>query len=155
VAFSPDSGTLALASSQRQGLMATTNHRVTLWDLNTGSPAIELKGRTQTIGVVAFTPDGQTLATASDDGTVKLWDPVTGQERLTLSYEDRQPIGLLFTPDGQTLAVSWEANPRQKSSVLGDVILEAVIGIPSETASGGVVTLYRAAPRAGRPCSPD
>ena len=33
---------------------------------------------------VAFTSDGKTLASGSDDKTVKLWDVATGQERATL-----------------------------------------------------------------------
>ena len=43
-----------------------------------------LKGHTGGARAVAFTPDGETLASAGQDRTFKLWDPVTGQERGTL-----------------------------------------------------------------------
>jgi WD40 repeat protein len=141
VAFSPDGRTVSLASSRGQGRMAS-NHRVMLLNLSFGGEEIELKGHTQSIRAVAFSPDGQTLATASQDGTVKLWDPVTGQERVTLRHEDRQPVSLVFSPDGETLAVSWAGKLNK---------VEAGLGGLRQGLSAGVVTLYKAAPRAERP----
>ena len=41
---------------------------------------------------VAFSPDGKTLASGSEDKTIKLWDVATGKEQATLKgHTDRCP----------------------------------------------------------------
>ncbi len=52
---------------------------------------------------VAFSPDGQMLASGSDDKTIKLWDLQTGLEIATLSGHDSYVQSLAFSPDGKTL----------------------------------------------------
>ena len=58
-------------------------------------------GHTEGITALAYSPDGQTLATGGGDG-VRLWDTASGQVKASL------PAGsvptLAFAPDGQTLA---------------------------------------------------
>ena len=53
---------------------------------------------------MSFSPDGNTIATGSDDDTVRLWDADTGRSIKTLKGHTSGVISISFSPDGQTIA---------------------------------------------------
>src|SRR5262249_37652263 len=54
--------------------------------------------------VCTYTPDGQALAVADEQGTVHVWDSATGRERCTVKPRGDSILGLAFSSDGRTLA---------------------------------------------------
>jgi WD40 repeat protein len=77
--------------------------------LSVGAPAqkpelVVQLGHTDRVWSVAFSPDGRTLASGSQDNSVKLWNVASGSELRTLRGHTDWVDSVTFSPDGNTVA---------------------------------------------------
>ena len=63
-----------------------------------------LVGQSGAAWSVAFSPDGQLLASGAMTGAVTLWDVASGRELRTLSGHSSDVFSVAFSPDGHMLA---------------------------------------------------
>ncbi|HMJ55879.1 MAG TPA: protein kinase [Polyangiaceae bacterium] len=68
-----------------------------------------LLGHRRQVITVAFSPDGASLATGSDDHTVRLWDVQTGQSVRVLQGAESGVEDVAWSPDGKLVASAERA----------------------------------------------
>jgi WD40 repeat protein len=119
VAFSLNNGRITLASSSEdktiklwhptEQLSATSKEHASWDNFKT------LEGHTSWVWSVAFSPDGKTLASSSDDRTIRLWNVDTGEHVILgkqtngIEEEHNNRIGTVaFSRDGKRLASGSE-----------------------------------------------
>jgi WD40 repeat protein len=81
-----------LRRAVRANLLAWSRHQTQLTNLLRHSDRVHF---------VAFSPDGQTVVTASPDGTARLWDALSGVSSSTPLRHEESVIQAAFSPDGR------------------------------------------------------
>jgi WD40 repeat protein/uncharacterized caspase-like protein len=135
VAYSPDGTRLASASpggSEPVGMpgMARTDIKdpeAKVWNADTGQELLTFRGHKNAIKSVAFSPDGQRIASASGNEAIKVWEATTGKELVTIPYPGYiNTTNVAFSGDGTRLAAGmldwtvriWDAINGKESMTL-------------------------------------
>ena len=100
--FSPDGQLLASISCRNMGRISCEEEEIRIWSRN-GEPRATLEGHADDINRLAWSPDGQLLASASDDYTVRLWGR-DGEPQATLESHTSRVYSVAWSPDGKLLA---------------------------------------------------
>ncbi|KAG9397597.1 Serine/threonine-protein kinase [Carpediemonas membranifera] len=113
VAISPDGSTIASGGDKG----------IKLWDTTAGWRTKTLSGHTDTVRCLAFSSDGRTLVSGSEDSTAKVWDVETEQCRQTLTGHSKAVYGVAISIDGSTIHTgSQDRKAKQWSSATGECI---------------------------------
>ncbi|TDU04196.1 WD domain G-beta repeat uncharacterized protein [Streptomyces sp. 846.5] len=106
----PNSGLYAARAVSRGGLVAAnvgTGQPLTFWDGRTLQQRSYIPNDAQLGDTMAFSPDGQLLAAADENGQIRLWD-----------VTNRHPFGLPLTGPDESLPVEALAFSADGSAVL-------------------------------------
>ena len=100
IAFSPDGKRFAVA----------TGAGIWIYDAETYREISLLTGHIGVVRTVAFSPDGETIASGAQDATVKLWRVETGENIATFVRNGRGVESVAFSPDGKMMAAGTEGS---------------------------------------------
>jgi WD40 repeat protein len=100
----PCGATLSLAFSPDGSLVVTADQEVSFWDVRRGSLMRKIEGKAGSVNALAFSPDGEHLAAASDDRIVRLFGVAAGKLQQTLSGHSGPVWTVAYRPDGKLLA---------------------------------------------------
>jgi WD40 repeat protein len=110
--IAPDGSRLDLGlETSAQGELSTTGDLAVVpggtiawvWDLHRRRIATTLEGHAGVIHQATFAPDGERVATCSDDGTVRVWESRTGRLLQVFSRRKGPIVGCAFSRDGERL----------------------------------------------------
>jgi WD40 repeat protein len=107
IAVSPDNkllATEATAAGDDEGPGAGATPRI--WEVSTGKMLVELKGHTAAVSSIAFSPQGDLIATGSWDTTARVWDVKTGREISALGGHTDPLTSVAFDGTGKYLVTA-------------------------------------------------
>lgn len=102
----------ALAVSPRGDQLAVAlGRRLEIWPLNeSGQPAsgasVQSKGHLQPVRAVAFSPEGKSVVSVSEDSSLRTWNAGDGAEKMCLEPGGGPARTVGFSPDGLLIAVA-------------------------------------------------
>jgi WD40 repeat protein len=103
-----------IVSTDGKQAAATGSHMLQVWDLANQNSRREYEGHRGEVLCLAFSPDGKTVVSGSDDGYLCIWDRTTGRLRHRAEHKG-QILCVAVSPDGKTVA-SGDGFPNRSRS---------------------------------------
>jgi WD40 repeat protein len=75
-----------------------------VYSITTGKPSFSYTGHTQAVLALAWSPDGNQIASGAADGTVRVWNATTGSTSVTYSRHTSAVNAVAWSPDGNHIA---------------------------------------------------
>ena len=67
-----------------------------------------LRGHLESVNSVGYSPDGQRIVSASDDGTIRLWEAISGRDLADFNGHEGRINSVAFSPDGRRIVTAGE-----------------------------------------------
>ena len=87
-----------------------------LWGVATGANLRTLKGHSKAVNGVAYSTDGGTVASASDDKSVRLWDAANGALLRALMGHEGEVWCVAFALDDASVVASGGGNEDKEAA---------------------------------------
>lgn len=76
----------------------------------------KLEGHLDVVQAIAFSPNGEMLATAAKDKTIRFWNVKERREVYAVKNLPTTASELIFSPDGKRIAVVYDSKSRGERS---------------------------------------
>lgn len=125
---------LVYANDSKELACGSIDGLVRIWNPANGDLVQILQGHESTVDTVAFSPNGQVLASIPQNGALIVWNRVTGDPLHKLDIGHQYGAGLAFSSDGQYLAsvidnksvTIWDPITGEPCKTLGSLTNETI-----------------------------
>jgi len=103
--YSPDETMIATDGNEKENIK--------IFDAKTGKLVAILKGHTDEVNCLAWTADGTTLISGSNDSSIRTWNTTTWQQINLFTGHTSNVYDIAISPNGRILAsASWDKTAR-------------------------------------------
>ncbi len=115
---------VALNTAGTEVAAAGDDHMVRIWKIGDGGSIRTLRGHTDWVRGLAYSPDDRLLASGGDDRNVIVWDAATGQAIRTSQLPARAIYAIAFGPQSDKIAIAgFDSKVHVRSAATGDEVL--------------------------------
>jgi WD40 repeat protein len=117
-----DQSPSVISPDLKVGVLAN-GKEITFTDLASGRLLRVIKGHTDTVTALAYSPDGKFLISGSKDQTIRIWDGATGKEVRRMNGHKAAITSLAVSGDGRSLT----SQSKDKKTIVWDLATGKIV----------------------------